>query len=53
MPSALDKSCEILFPAPADEPVAFVATAVHVYVVPATEFGFEIAIEVDSPEQIV
>jgi hypothetical protein len=53
MPSVLVNSCEIVLPAPADDPFTFVATAVHVYVVPATELGLVIAMEVDSPEQMI
>jgi hypothetical protein len=52
-PSALTSNCEMLFPAPSAAPFTLVAAAVHVYVVPATLLGFVMAIEVDSPEQIV
>ena len=42
-----------MLPDPAEAPLTLVATAVQLYVVPVTPFGFVIAIDVDSPEQIV
>jgi hypothetical protein len=41
-----------VLPEPFDAPVAFVLDAIQVYVVPATELGFVISMEVDSPVQI-
>jgi hypothetical protein len=52
-PCVFTRSCEIVLPEPAEAPLTLVATAVQLYVVPVTLFGFVIAIEVDSLEQIV
>jgi hypothetical protein len=51
--SALESTCPMTFPEPAAAPLTFVLLCtIHVNVVPATLFGFVIAIEVDEPEQI-
>ena len=47
---AVEKS---YYPNLVEAPVTSVAAAVQMYVVPATLFGLEITIEVDSPEHIV
>lgn len=53
VPLALVSNCDMTLPEPLDAPLALVAAAVQVYVVPETAFGFVIAIDVDSPEQMV
>ena len=52
-PCVFTSSWEIVLPDPAEAPLTLVATAVQLYVVPVTPFGFVMAIDVDSLEQIV